>query len=286
MIDGTPSRTAFHVAVHRAVHQEIDTPRVFDDPLARAIVGDKDATHRSASSGQQPARVSKFIRAFVVARSRLAEDELAAAVAAGVRQYVVLGAGLDTFAYRNPYRAVGLRVFEVDLPSTQAWKRRRLDAGHIAVPDDVTFVPIDFGRERLTDALTRAGFTTAAPTVFSWLGVTPYLEETVVLETLREIRALSGEAAVTVVFDYAVSRASLSWPSRIMLGLMSLQVKRLGEPWRTTFAATDLDAALRERGFGHVEDLDPAAINARYFAHRRDGLKVGTLARLVVARHE
>ena len=128
VIDATLSCTAFHVAVHRAVHQEIDTPRVFDDPLACAIVGDKDATHRSASSGQQPARVSKFIRAFVVARSRLAEDGLAAAVAAGVRQYVVLGAGLDTFAYRNLYRAIGLHVFEVDLPSTQAWKRRWLDA--------------------------------------------------------------------------------------------------------------------------------------------------------------
>lgn len=118
-------------------------------------------------------RFSTPLRAFLAARSRLAEDALTDAVARGVRQYVVLGAGLDTFAYRNPH--AGLRVFEVDLPATRAWKRQRLADVQIEVPGSVIYVAIDFAKETLTHALESAGLATGEPTFFSWLGVTPYL---------------------------------------------------------------------------------------------------------------
>src|SRR5208337_2845591 len=155
MQEGKFSRTAQRVAIRRAAHQLLDHPRVLDDPLALRIIG-SEAEEVLRSDPKESHAFSRAFRAFMAARSRYAEDELAHAVAHGVRQYVVLGAGLDTFAYRNPYPE--LRVFEVDHPATQAWKREQLEAAGIAVPASLTFVPIDFERQTLVDGLTRAGF--------------------------------------------------------------------------------------------------------------------------------
>src|SRR5438874_2805580 len=146
-----PSATAHRVAMRRAAHQILDRPRVLDDPIALRIVGPRAEAAIRADPRRCQSRLGRLLRSFLVARSRVAEDALTMAVAAGVRQYVVLGAGLDTFAYRNPYPA--LRVFEVDNPATQAWKRRRLADAQIAVPDDVTFVALDFASESLPAAL-------------------------------------------------------------------------------------------------------------------------------------
>jgi methyltransferase (TIGR00027 family) len=139
------------------------------------------------------------MRLFIAARSRFAEENLATAVARGVRQYVVLGAGLDTFAHRNPFTEQGLRVFEVDYPATQAWKQRRLaDAGLIS-PASLTFAPVDFERQTLADGLAAAGFDAAAPAFFSWLGVAVYLTRTAIRETLAFIAGLRSGGEV--VFD-------------------------------------------------------------------------------------
>jgi methyltransferase (TIGR00027 family) len=141
------------VAERRAAHQLLDQPLVFEDPLAVRIIG----ARAEANLPEQPKNfVAARFRAFMAARSRFAEDELRDAVARGVRQYVILGAGLDTFAYRNPYPE--LRVFEVDHPSTQAWKRKRLAQVGIPVPSTMTFAPVDFTRETFDDALANAGF--------------------------------------------------------------------------------------------------------------------------------
>src|SRR4029077_12503452 len=145
MREDRPSKTAFRVALRRAAHQILDDPKVFADPLALSIVGASAEELRSNPNSQSG--IARGMRAFMAVRSRYAEDGLAAAFRDGTRQYVVLGAGLDTFAYRNPYP--GLRVFEVDFPSTQAWKRGRLEAEKIPIPESMTFAPIDFESQTL-----------------------------------------------------------------------------------------------------------------------------------------
>ena len=201
------------MAERRAAHQLLDKPLVFDDPLAVRIIG----ARAEANLPEQPKNfVAARFRAFMAARSRFAEDELRAAVARGVRQYVVLGAGLDTFAYRNPFPH--LRVFEVDHPATQAWKRKRLAQVGIPVPSSMTFAPVDFERQTFDDGLREAGFDETAPTFFSWLGVTMYLESDIVLGIVRAIREMS--ATNGVVFDYAVPRESLGFVGRLALQFM------------------------------------------------------------------
>src|SRR5947207_3543514 len=186
MRDDRASRTAERVAERRAAHQLLDKPTVFDDPLAIAIV-DRDAALRDQSP------LDPYLRAAFAARSRFAEDELGEAYRRGIRQYVVLGAGFDTFAYRNPF--AGLRVFEVDHPATQAAKRARLAGAAIRVPDDVVFVPVDFASTSLADALNVSG-----PALFSWLGVVPYLERDAIETTLRYVASVP--AGTTAAVDY------------------------------------------------------------------------------------
>src|SRR6478735_4422018 len=193
MREGEPSRTAFGAATYRAVHQDVDGGRIFRDPLAWQILGiDREATLAD------PASTERFpLRVFIAVRHRFAEDSLAAAVERGTRQVVVLGAGLDTFAYRNPHAET--RVFEVDFPATGAWKRDRLADAGIAVPDNVTYVGVDFERDDLGARLVEAGFDAAAPAFFLWLGVVPYLTLDAVAATLRAIASVPGGE---VVFDY------------------------------------------------------------------------------------
>src|SRR6267378_6394098 len=148
MQEGTFSRTAERVAIRRAAHQLLDQPRVLDDPLALRIIG-SEAEEALRSNPKEDHSFSRAFRAFMAARSRYTEDELAGAFAQGVRQYVVLGAGLDTFAYRNPHS--GLRVFEVDHPATQEWKRDQLRTAEIAVPTEAVSVPVNFEQQSLAD---------------------------------------------------------------------------------------------------------------------------------------
>ena len=174
MRESSPSRTAWRVGVRRAAHQLFDTPKVLDDPVAVRIIGD-EGRRRLAQADQHRGRIARAFRAFMVVRSRFAEDELARSISRGVTQYVILGAGLDTFAYRNPYDPATLRVFEVDHPATQAWKRQLLAAAAIPIPSAVTYAPIDFERDTLADGLAQGQFDPRIPTFFSSLGVTMYL---------------------------------------------------------------------------------------------------------------
>jgi methyltransferase (TIGR00027 family) len=280
--DEKPSATASRVALGRAAHQFFDTPIVFEDPLALRIVG-------AQSGGRSPetffkgrykaTRRSTFVRALVAVRSRLADDELAAAVRRGVRQYVLLGAGLDTFAYRNPYPEV--RVFEVDHPATQAWKRKILGRAAIAEPDSVTFVPVDFERQTAMDGLIAAGFDRAAPAFFAWLGVTMYLQEDAVYSALRAIAAMPPGSGV--IFDYALSRSKMSLLSRLAVAIVNRRLKRIGEPWITFFVPDALEADLRSFGFHHVRDLGPDELNARYFSGRTDHLRVSPVGHVMIA---
>lgn len=280
MKDAQPSATARSVAMRRAMHQLREQPPIFDDPLALRIVGAEAAAWLRAAGAEPDTLGARALRIFLAVRSRVAEDELAAAVARGTRQYVVLGAGLDTFAYRNPYP--GLRVFEVDHPSTQEFKRHCLEAAGIAVPDSLTLVPVDFTRETFIEALERAGLDLTRPTFFSWLGVTPYLAPAVTLETLGRIGSLGDGTAV--VFDYARPRASAGLLTRWAFDAMARRVARAGEPFIGFFESAELARALRNMGFTRIDDLDADALNARCCRDRTDGVRVvGTIGRVMVA---
>jgi methyltransferase (TIGR00027 family) len=279
MQEGKFSRTAQRVAIRRAAHQLLDRPRVLDDPLALRIIG-SEAEEALRSNPKEDHAFSRAFRAFMAARSRYAEDELARAVAHGVRQYVVLGAGLDTFAYRNPHS--GLNVFEVDHPATQAWKREQLRAAGIAVPAALTFVPVDFERQTLADGLRQSAFDTGVAAFFSWLGVTPYLTRDACMITLSFVAKMPAGSGV--VFDFAVDPALRNAGQRIALGVLSKRVAAAGEPFQLFFDPKKLQDELKGMGFHRTEFLQGKEINARYFNDREDGLLVrGGLGHLMGA---
>ncbi len=268
MQQGQPSRTALGAACHRAVHQVLEGGRIFTDPLAVRILGaDAEAAVRDAK--YDPSR--RRLRLFIAVRTRFAEDALTAAVARGVRQLVVLGAGLDTYAYRTVV-GEGLHVFEVDHPATQAWKRQRLAEAAIPMPRTLTFAPVDFERETLADGLAAAGFDPAKQSFFTWLGVVPYLTEQAVFSTLEVIARLPGGAHV--VFDYGNPPASGLDPDRYATAQEALaaRVASVGEAFRSYFETDALHAKLMALGFREIEDLGPALIRERYFANRGGSL--------------
>jgi methyltransferase (TIGR00027 family) len=240
----------------------LERGRIFSDPLALRILG-VDAGAAVREEQNNPAR--RKLRLFIAVRTRFAEDALAAAVARGVRQLVVLGAGLDTFAYRNAF-GESLHVFEVDHPATQAWKRERLADAAIPIPATLTFAPVDFEREALPHGLAAAGFDPAKQTFFTWLGVVPYLTEQAVYSTLGFIAQLPGGAHV--VFDYGNPPSSGPGQREYAAAREALaaRVASVGETFRSDFESDDLHAKLRELGFREIEDLGPALIRERYFA--------------------
>jgi len=270
-MQGAPSRTAFGVAGRRAAHQLLDRPLVFEDPLAVRIVG--------GLVDMKESPMSRALRAFMAVRSRFAEDRLAKAAERGVRQYVVLGAGLDTFAYRNPF---AIRVFEVDHPATQGWKRQLLEEAGIAPPETAKFVAVDFERDQLAKRLATAGFDLREPAFFSWLGVTPYLTREAFDETLGFLRSTARESGIA--FDWCVEPSMLSDMERMTVEALAARVAAAGEPFRLFFRPEDLEASLRTAGFETIETLGRDEINARYFADRSDGLHVqGAAGRLTCA---
>lgn len=279
MEQARPSRTALRVAMRRAAHQIYDAkPLIFDDPLAVSILGDTYAEEirRTPTRPDRPFSVS--LRAFLVARSRYAEDNLARAVARGVSQYVLLGAGLDTFAHRNSFP--GLRVFEVDHPATQLWKRQLLESGGIAAPDGLTYAPVDFERESLPEQLLAAGFDPQAPSFFAWLGVVPYLTAAAFRTTLDFIS--SQPQGSGVVLDYGQPRRVLPMLEQLAHDSLASRVALAGEPFQLFFTPEEMAAELTE--FRAIEDLGTDEINSRYFTGRSDSLKLrGTAGRLLSA---
>jgi methyltransferase (TIGR00027 family) len=283
MKDDRPSATAQRVAMRRAAHQLLDDPKVFDDPLALLIIGKEGASTLQADPRQsETGPLSPYLRAFVAARSRYAEDELARALRRGVRQYVILGAGLDTFAYRNPHPRGTLHTFEVDHPATQAWKRARLNEVGISLPDDLAFAPVDFHTQTLEEGLRTAGYDPNKGTFFSWLGVTQYLTTEAVMATLRFTAA--APAGSGVVFDYMISPSLLTAAQRSRFDEIARGAASAGEPWHASFDPALLTRDLRAMGFGYVEDSGQEKINMRYFKDRKDGLRVGSLSHLMKVR--
>ncbi|HEY6455790.1 MAG TPA: class I SAM-dependent methyltransferase [Steroidobacteraceae bacterium] len=281
--DDSPSRTAYGVAMSRAAHQIFDLPRVFEDPTALTILGPKITGGIRAAQRRFNSRYARYLRAFLVARSRLAEEALAEAVARGVRQYVLLGAGLDTFAYRNPHATGGLRVFEVDHPATQEWKRQLVSHARLKSQGSLVYVPVNFERELLAQRLLANGFQPEEPAFFSWLGVTMYLTQDAIQETLRFV-AQSKVSRSGIIFDYLTLPPRWNYLRRWGLKLLMRRVAAAGEPWRTFFDPAVLQADLTRLGFATVRDLGREEINARFFDNAGARLRVGGTGRVVLAR--
>lgn len=269
METGRASKTALRVAIRRAAHQMMEQPRILDDPIAVPLLGpgfDRDLERASHM-------VARDFRAFMATRSRYTEDRLAEAVAKGVAQYVILGAGLDTFAYRNPFPA--LRVFEVDFPATQTWKREMLAEAGIALPASLTFVPLDFEHKALAEGLAEAGFGAGAAAFFGWLGVVPYLTLDAFRATLSAIAQLPARSAVS--FDYALEPETLSTVGRKAFDALAGRVAAAGEPFQLFFTPETMEAELRRAGFHRIEQLDSDHLNEIYFKDRADGLKLSAV---------
>jgi methyltransferase (TIGR00027 family) len=279
MEEARPSRTALRVALRRAAHQLYDAqPLVLDDPIAVPILGDTYAEELRRTPTHPNRRFSVALRAFLVARSRYAEDNLARAVAEGVTQYVLLGAGLDTFSHRNPYPNV--RVFEVDHPATQQWKRELLARSALPVPANLTYAPVNFERQSLSEQLDFAGFNRAVPTFFAWLGVVPYLTHEAFCSTISFICAQPLGSGV--VLDYSQPRSALPFLEKLAHDSLAARVQLAGEPFQLFFTPQEIAAELT--AFRSLEDLGSTEINARYFANRTDNLKhLGSAGRLLSA---
>jgi methyltransferase (TIGR00027 family) len=293
MHSALPSRTALRVALRRAAHQLYDAPKIFDDPIAIPILGTAylQELERTPTRADRP--FSTGLRAFIVARSRYAEDNLARAVATGVTQYVLLGAGLDTFAYRNPWPQI--RVFEVDHPATQQWKRELLDAAKIPIPANLAFAPVDFETQSLPEQLSRAGFDRNRAAFFAWLGVVPYLtllafRATVTFVTEHAVRneALSNMEAITsirrtgITLDYGQPRSALPLLEQLAHDSLAERVRLAGEPFQLFFTSHEIAAEFST--FSEIEDIGTREINARYFPQRRDNLSMkGSAGRFLTA---
>jgi methyltransferase (TIGR00027 family) len=275
-----PKQSALMVALIRAAHQLLDAPIVFPDPIALKILGKSEEQSLREDPAKYNSSTYKSLRASLVIRSRLASDIWADATSLGVTQYVILGAGLDTSAYRSTADH-NVRIFEVDLPATQAWKRECLRTAGVEEPPNVTFVPVDFERSKLGSMLEEAGFSKEKVSFFSWLGVTMYLEEPAVFETLRYIASLAPGSSV--LFDYGISLDLLAPPERAAVQELSARTAEHGEPWKSFFHPEDLAARLRKLGFSKIVDYGAAELNERYLAGRDDDLRKSGISHLMFA---
>jgi methyltransferase (TIGR00027 family) len=283
MREGSGSRTAERVAVRRAAHQLLDEPRVLDDPLALSILAAEERDELLADPRKHNRNpIGRALRAFLAVRSRFAEDALASAMARGVAQYVVLGAGFDTSAYRPPCSSTpSLRVFEVDHPDTQAVKRRRLAAAEITIPPNLTFIAADLSQVPLRDALHDGGLELGAPVFVSWLGVIPYLTLDAITATLTVIGTLPQ--GTEIVFDYGIPPSELNLVARMIYKQFADRVAAAGEPWITYFKPDELHTLLRRCGFTHINDFDGETLMARYLTSHPD-LRLGPTGHIAQAR--
>src|SRR5215467_6578485 len=274
------SATATGVAVARGVHRSYDQPPwVLDDPFALRLAGPRWAEIQASSEAAFPPAALRQSRASVVARSRYAEDRLASG---GCRQYVILGAGLDSFAWRRADLIGWLRLFEVDHPASQAWKLARITELDLPVRDGHVFAPVDFETESLRDGLTRAGLDWSQPAFFSWLGVMIYLTTEAITATLNTVSRCG--AGSEIVLSYDASDASLDDTAREMVKLEARQVAAADAPYTTRMSPAQAETLIESAGLEVVEHLAPQALYDRYFAGRSDGLRPSTAERLIAAR--
>ncbi len=274
-----PSRTALLIALQRAAHQLLDHGSILNDPFALKVLH-QDEKDVLQFANQHP--LASIGRLFTAVRSRIAEDALSAAVERGIRQIVILGAGLDTFALRSPHGEREIRIYEVDQPATQAWKLERLAEAQLALPPWLILVPADFERGDLGETLVGAGFQQTSPAFFTWLGVVPYLTQEAIVSTLDYMASLPNSQ---VVFDYMEPPQAFSEEMRELVTKRTEQLEKIGERWVSRFEPAEMAAILRSHGFCDIEDINFQEIRSR-FGHAVQGLAPGRAGLHVVhAKH-
>jgi methyltransferase (TIGR00027 family) len=253
-----PSRTALMIARQRAAHQLLDHGSILDDPFAMKILREDEKDVLQFATGHPLASIGRL---FTAARSRIAEDALSRAVETGVRQIVILGAGLDTFALRNPHGSRQVRIYEVDHPATQAWKRERLADAQIALLPWLILAPVDFEQDDLREKLVAAGFEQNSPAFFTWLGVVPYLTQDAIGRTLDSIASIPNSE---VVFDYMEPPEAFSPELRQIEKQRTERLEKMGERSDTRFEPAGMAAMLRSHGFSAIEDIGFEEIASRF----------------------
>ena len=264
------STTMIRTSIMRAMHQVLDAdPKILDDPLAVGLV--EGSSPEEILAAAPDSRPPPWFRSIFVLRSRYTEDSLEEAVANGIGQYVLLGAGMDTFAYRQPSWAAGLRIFEIDHPESQKVKREHLLKRGIAIPANVEFLPIDFEHRSLAEGLAASSLDRRAPTFFSWLGVTQYLTREAIDSTLRFL--LSMPRRSEIVMEFILPPDSWTPEEAVFLTKVVQMVGELGEPWLTYFTPNEISDHLLKLGASRVSHLTLEDAAARYFLNRHDGLR-------------
>ncbi len=253
-----PSRTALMIARQRAAHQVLDHGSILYDPFAMKILREDEKDVLQFANAHPFASIGRL---FTAARSRIAEDALSGAVEKGIRQIVILGAGLDTFALRNPHGARQVRIYEVDHSATQAWKSQRLAEAQIARPPWLILVPVDFERDTVGEKLLAAGFQQNSPAFFTWLGVVPYLTREAIGSTLDYMSSIENSE---VVFDYMEPPQAFSEEMRELVTKRTEQLEKMDERWASRFEPAAIAAILRSHGFSDIEDINFQEIKSRF----------------------
>ncbi len=275
MPDKAISRTAFGVAYTRAAHLLIDSePWILNDYIAAEIIG-KNGVEKIISSKEYYQQIQRlYLRSHVLLRSRFTEDCLREAVIRGIRQYIILGAGLDSFAYRQPDWAEKLRIFEVDSHETQTAKKQILSKNRIILPGNLSFVSIDFEKESLEDGLKKTWIDFNVPTFVSWLGVTMYL-------SLDSIRAVFD----TIHLFLKGSEIVFTYSNKIKdKSIFEDRAEDLGEKWKSKFSDEEIAKLLIELNYTDTFFLTPEEIEKRYFKNRVDKLPVPKINSIVSTR--
>lgn len=274
------SQTALGTAYLRAAHQLLDgEPKLLDDPVALTLLGPDAGSRIQANAEAYRSPLAQALRAHAILRSRFAEDRLAEAVGRGIAQYILLGAGLDTFAFRQPHWAAqSLHIVEVDHPQTQLLKRQLMNAADLAEPANVSYLSVDFERESLHESLLRHGVAPDRPTFFSWLGVTMYLREPAIEAVLRLVAGFASGSEIVLTFapppeekaDDTARRAS--------------RTAAVPEAMISFFTPAAMEIKLRRAGFGGIDFLSPKEAEIRYFSQRPSDLPVPKRTEIVAAQ--
>ena len=274
-----PSRTALIPARQRAAHQLLDHGAILNDPFSMKVLGEDEKDVLQFANAHPLVSIGRL---FTAARTRVAEDALSEAVERGIRQIVILGAGLDTFALRNPHGARQIRIYEADHPATQAWKRQRLAEAQIALPPSLILLPVDFERDDVGERLVAAGFQQNSPAFFTWLGVVPYLTQDAIGRILDYMSSIQNSE---VVFDYVEPPEAFSEELRQLEKERTEQLEKIDERSVSRFEPAGIAAILRSHGFCAIEDINFQEIASR-FGRAVQGLAPGHLGIHVVhAKH-
>ncbi|MGN1385902.1 MAG: class I SAM-dependent methyltransferase [Bacillus sp. (in: firmicutes)] len=290
MANNQYSMTAKISAFSRAYHSLHDEPKIFNDFLARKWLTDEEYAqisqymangigffnpeHASEFANQQKALewvVQTQLAPTPLARARYCEEMLKNAIMFGAEQYVILGAGLDTFAFRHPKLLKKIDVYEVDHPFTQSFKKSKLREMEWEIPEKLHFVPMDFTKDNLVEVFKQTSFDEKKLSFFSWLGVTYYLSKEDILKTLKQIAEITPKGS-TVVFDYGDEKLFDAKATTKRVQNMVAMAAQSGEPMKSCFSYSELEKLLEEAGFHIYEHLSPQDIEAKYFQKRRDYL--------------